>query len=97
LVRLKRGLNKIMSRHNKVNKTNYVQAGRLTPDDMARERKKQGQARVEEISAHAERNRTRPGQRNTTAGRATPPARTEQVRGRSRSPRKQTETESDES
>jgi hypothetical protein len=30
-----------MSRHNKVNKTNYVQAGRLTPDDMARERMKQ--------------------------------------------------------
>jgi hypothetical protein len=30
-----------MSRQNKVNKTNYVQAGRLTPDDMARERMKQ--------------------------------------------------------
>ena len=29
-----------MSRHNKVNKTNYVQAGRLTPDEMARERQK---------------------------------------------------------
>ena len=29
-----------MSRHNKVNKGNYEQAGRLTPDDMARERKK---------------------------------------------------------
>lgn len=27
-----------MSKHNKVNKTNYVQAGRLTPDEMARER-----------------------------------------------------------
>ena len=27
-----------MSKHNKVNKTNYDQAGRLTPDDMARER-----------------------------------------------------------
>ena len=29
-----------MSRQNKVNKSNYDQAGRLTPDDMARERKK---------------------------------------------------------
>jgi len=29
-----------MSRKNKVNKTNYDQAGRLTPDDMARERKR---------------------------------------------------------
>jgi hypothetical protein len=29
-----------MSKHNKVNKTNYDQAGRLTPDDLARERKK---------------------------------------------------------
>ena len=32
-----------MSRQNKVNKGNYVQAGRLTPDDMARERMKQGE------------------------------------------------------
>ena len=31
-----------MSRHNKANKNNYVQDGRLTPDDMARERMKQG-------------------------------------------------------
>ena len=30
-----------MSSHNKVNKDSYTQAGRLTPDDMARERKKQ--------------------------------------------------------
>ena len=32
-----------MSRHNKVNKTNYTQRGRLTPDDMARERMNQSQ------------------------------------------------------
>jgi hypothetical protein len=32
-----------MSRQNKVNKDNYVQAGRLTPDDLARERMKQAQ------------------------------------------------------
>lgn len=30
-----------MSRQNKVNKNSYTQAGRLTPDDMARERMKQ--------------------------------------------------------
>ena len=30
-----------MSKHNKVNKTNYVQEGRLTPDEMARERIRQ--------------------------------------------------------
>ena len=29
-----------MSKPNKANKDNYTQAGRLTPDDMARERKK---------------------------------------------------------
>jgi hypothetical protein len=32
-----------MSKHNKANKNNYVQGGRLTPDEMARERMKQGQ------------------------------------------------------
>lgn len=37
-----------MSKHNKVNKNNYVQGGRLTPDEMARERKQQA-----EISAGA--------------------------------------------
>lgn len=37
-----------MSRRNKVNKTNYDQRGRLTPDDLARERKRQA-----EVSAHA--------------------------------------------
>jgi hypothetical protein len=30
-----------MSKQNKVNKSNYDQAGRLTPDEMAREREKQ--------------------------------------------------------
>jgi hypothetical protein len=37
-----------MSRQNKVNKTNYVQGGRLTPDDMARERTRQA-----DVSSHA--------------------------------------------
>ena len=31
-----------MSKQNKVNKNNYVQGGRLTPDEMARERMNQG-------------------------------------------------------
>ena len=30
-----------MSRHNRANRDRYMQAGRLTPDDMARERMKQ--------------------------------------------------------
>lgn len=30
-----------MSRQNKVNKDNYTQSGRLTPDEIARERKQQ--------------------------------------------------------
>ena len=30
-----------MSKHNKVNKSNYDQGGRLTPDELARERMKQ--------------------------------------------------------
>lgn len=30
-----------MSRQNKVNRNSYTQAGRLTPDDMARERQRQ--------------------------------------------------------
>jgi hypothetical protein len=36
-----------MSKHNKANKSNYIQAGRLTPDDMARERQRQGTPRVD--------------------------------------------------
>jgi len=31
-----------MSKHNRANRDRYMQAGRLTPDDMARERKKMG-------------------------------------------------------
>lgn len=32
-----------MSKHNKANKDSYVQAGRLTPDELARERQKQAE------------------------------------------------------
>jgi hypothetical protein len=37
-----------MSKPNKANKSNYVQGGRLTPDEMARERVRQAQ-----VSGHA--------------------------------------------
>ncbi len=37
-----------MSKQNKANKSNYIQAGRLAPDEMAREQKKQA-----EISSRA--------------------------------------------
>jgi hypothetical protein len=33
-----------MSKQNKANKSNYIQAGRLSPDDLAREQQKQRQA-----------------------------------------------------
>jgi hypothetical protein len=33
-----------MSKHNKVNRDNHTQAGRLTPDEMAREQVKQREA-----------------------------------------------------
>ena len=38
----------LVSKQNKVNKSNYDQGGRLTPDEMARERKRQA-----EVSSHA--------------------------------------------
>ena len=41
-----------MSKHNKVNKSNYDQAGRLTPDEMARERQKQDAAATHPANAH---------------------------------------------
>ena len=53
-----------MSKQNKANKSNYVQAGRLTPDDMARERERQRAARG---SHHQERVT---GQATNRTGRA---------------------------
>ena len=60
-----------MSKHNKANKSNYIQAGRLTADEMARELAKQdpkGRARSshepEHVTGHApnaEQESTRPG------------------------------------
>jgi hypothetical protein len=57
-----------MSRENKANKNNYSQAGRLTPDDMARERKKQDQVagqKREQVMG-----RTRDGERESSRRRS---------------------------
>jgi hypothetical protein len=54
-----------MSRHNKANKDNYDQAGRLTPDEMARERMKQS-----DVSGRpSERERVTGRMRSPSAGR----------------------------
>ena len=55
-------------RQNKVNKNNYTQAGRLTPDDMARERKNQGQPagqKREQVTG-----KVRPGERESSRRRS---------------------------
>jgi hypothetical protein len=62
-----------MSRQNKVNKDNYTQAGRLTPDDMARERQKQ-QKPDHEGMRNGVTNRA-PGPRQKGGERASTPAR----------------------
>jgi hypothetical protein len=55
-----------MSRQNKANRNNYTQAGRLTPDEIARERRRQ---------SHTERDQTRDQVRNRGAeGRPAPRA-----------------------
>jgi hypothetical protein len=59
-----------MSKHNKANKSNYVQAGRLTPDDLARERKQQA-----EVSSHAkggERMTAKAGSKHGARGASRP-------------------------
>jgi hypothetical protein len=59
-----------MSRQNKVNKNNYVQKGRLTPDDMARERSKQRQ--IEHEIQNEATDRPPPGGRESTRARSAP-------------------------
>jgi hypothetical protein len=52
-----------MSKHNKANKNNYTQAGRLTPDEMAREigmREDRLKARVDRPQKNAEQEPNRP-------------------------------------
>lgn len=60
-----------MSKPNKVNKSNYDQAGRLTPDELARERMKQA-----EISGRGKGKENVTGQRHERGGQ-------ESIRGRS--------------
>ena len=60
-----------MSKHNKVNKDHYVQGGRLTPDEMARERMKQSQ-----VSSRARGRETVIAKQKTTRGPAPSPRRT---------------------
>ena len=67
-----------MSRANKVNRDNYTQAGRLTPDDMARERKKMvvngGNLRESENVKQSERRRSvkEPGAQAPNRARSAP-------------------------
>ena len=61
-----------MSKPNKANKNNYSQAGRLTPDEMGRERDKQKAARpAEQVKAKADRPRAN-GERASTRPRSAP-------------------------
>ncbi len=52
-----------MSRQNKVNKGSYVQAGRLTPDDMGRERMR-NQSEGQQKSSPSQTRATRGGRAN---------------------------------
>jgi hypothetical protein len=62
-----------MSKQNKANKSNYIQAGRLTPDELAREYKKQA-----EISSHAKgKERVTGKTRGSAAGRVDTPRQSE--------------------
>ena len=60
-----------MSRQNKVNKDNYTQAGRLTPDDMARERQKQGKP-DREVTNRAPGPRQKGGEQASSRARSAP-------------------------
>lgn len=63
-----------MSKQNKVNKSNYDQQGRLTPDEMARERMKQAEARgrAKEHDHPVGKVGPIPGERESTGPRSAP-------------------------
>lgn len=61
-----------MSKPNKANKNNYDQAGRLTPDEMARERMKQG-----ETTGRAKSKENVIGKTRSSDGPASTPRRSE--------------------
>ena len=67
-----------MSKPNKVNKTNYVQGGRLTPDELARQRKQQA-----EVSAGA-KGKERMAAKAPASARATARQRPAGARGSNR-------------
>ena len=63
-----------MSRQNKVNKDSYVQAGRLTPDEIARERRRQApRQKIKEPARPFDRVRGGPrGERGASRPRSAP-------------------------
>jgi hypothetical protein len=61
-----------MSKPNKANKSNYIQAGRLTPDDLARERVKQGEGSKEMDDQKTGKGGPIPGERESTRPRSAP-------------------------
>ena len=60
-----------MSRQNKVNKGNYEQAGRLTPDDMAREREKMSGSLPHRVK-NQQAPKRKGAERGSTRGRSAP-------------------------
>ena len=54
-----------MSKQNKANKNNYSQSGRLTPDEMARERMNQ-----DRVAGRSGRNEAVTGKMQSSGGRA---------------------------
>lgn len=62
-----------MSKHNKANKNNYIQGGRLTPDEMARERINQAQISGRAKSKENVSGKTPPnGEQDATHPRSAP-------------------------
>jgi len=63
-----------MSKQNKVNKSNYDQGGRLTPDELARERMKQAETggRASQVDRPIGRKGPIPGERESTRPRSAP-------------------------
>ena len=60
-----------MSKQNKANKSNYIQAGRLNPDDLAREQQKQQVVTgsdAERLTKRKPRNRAEPGSGGSRKG-----------------------------
>ena len=60
-----------MSRQNKVNKGNYSQKGRLTPDDMAREREKMSATSPDRVK-NQQGPKRKGAERGSTRGRSAP-------------------------